>query len=82
MQYTNLYSKGQSISLTHLAPFVDVSRQKFRQNVIKENEDFKLNLTNEQIELIVKDRVNEEVKKGVQTIQYQVETLMTTNGCF
>lgn len=68
--------------MTHLAPFVDISRQKFRQNVIKENKDFKLNLTDEQIELIVKDRVNEEVKKGVQTIQYQVETLMTTNGCF
>ncbi len=82
---------GQSISLAHLAPFVDISRQKIRKEVEKE---FKLEHSmvyggelvelsesaNEAIDAVTEQRVKEEVKRGVQTIQYQVITLMTTNG--
>ena len=71
---------GQSISLTHLAPFVDISRKKFRKVVRKELEDAGLPFTDEQAEKIVEDRIREEVKRGVQMIQYQVITLLTTNG--
>ena len=71
---------GQSISLTHLAPFVDVSRQKIRKNVMEEFEIAKLDLDEEVLEQIVEKRVREEINKGIQTIQYQVVTLMTTNG--
>ena len=71
---------GQSISLTHLAPFVDVSRQKIRQNTIEEFKIAGLDENSEAIEKIVEKRVREEIKKGIQTIQYQVVTLMTTNG--
>ena len=71
---------GQSISLTHLAPFVDVSRQKIRSNTIEEFRIAGLPEDSEAIEKIVEKRVREEIKKGIQTIQYQVVTLMTTNG--
>ncbi len=69
---------GQSISLTHLAPFVDVSRQKLRREVEEELSGF--HATQEQIEAIAEKRLLEEICRGVQTIQYQVVTLMTTNG--
>lgn len=71
---------GQSISLAHLAPFVDVSRKKIHKNVIEESEQFGYDLTDEQINNITEKRLHEEVSKGVQTIQYQVVTLLTTNG--
>ncbi len=71
---------GQSISLTHLAPFVDVSRQKLRGVVLSEMEAIDARPTEEQIDKIVEDRLREEVRRGVQTIQYQVVTLLTTNG--
>ena len=69
---------GQSISLTHLAPFVDVSRKKIRDEV--EAEMYGLGVSNERKEEIVENRLRKEITKGVQTIQYQVVTLMTTNG--
>ena len=68
---------GQSISLSHLAPFVDISRQKIRKEVKAELDGL---VSDDVIEDIVRRRVQGEVKKGVQTIQYQVVTLMTTNG--
>ena len=71
---------GQSISLTHLAPFVQVSRQKITQEVRDELEITKVNMTEEQISLMVEERLKREIRKGIQTIQYQVVTLMTTNG--
>ena len=71
---------GQSISLAHLAPFVDVSRQKFRRIVREEFEASGVNATEEQINKVAELRVLDEIKKGVQMIQYQVITLMTTNG--
>ena len=71
---------GQSISLSHLAPFVQVSREKIKKTVTKEFEQVGLEVTEEQINSVVESRVREEIKRGVQTIQYQVVTLMTTNG--
>ncbi|MBE6718417.1 MAG: anaerobic ribonucleoside-triphosphate reductase [Ruminococcaceae bacterium] len=71
---------GQSISLTHLAPFVQISREKIYKNVIEENELLGINPSEEQIRTIVEKRLRDEICKGVQTIQYQVVTLMTTNG--
>ena len=71
---------GQSISLTHLAPFVDVSRKRIRQSVEREVQELGTAATEEQISKIVEERLREEIKRGVQTIQYQVVTLMTTNG--
>ena len=71
---------GQSISLSHLAPFVQVSREKITKAVKEESEITNANLNDEQIKVIVEKRLREEIKKGVQTIQYQVVTLMTTNG--
>ena len=71
---------GQSISLTHLAPFVDVSRQKIRKQVLGEMEALGVNPEAEKIEKIVEGRLREEIRRGVQTIQYQVVTLLTTNG--
>ena len=71
---------GQSISLTHLAPFVDVSRQKIRRQVEAEMEAIDAHPGEEKISQIVERRVREEIARGVQTIQYQVVTLMTTNG--
>ena len=71
---------GQSISLTHLAPFVDVSRKKIRRDVEAEMRDLGIDPGDEKISEIVEKRLREEIKRGVQTIQYQVVTLMTTNG--
>ncbi len=71
---------GQSISLTHLAPFVDVSRKKIRRSVYAEMEAIGYHASVEQINTMVEKRLREEVARGVQTIQYQVVTLMTTNG--
>ena len=71
---------GQSISLTHLAPFVQISREKIRKSVEKEMTEFGINPGEEAIARVVEDRLREEVRRGVQTIQYQVVTLMTTNG--
>ncbi len=71
---------GQSISLTHLAPFVDVSRKKIRRSVYAEMEAIGYQASPDQIATMVEKRLREEVARGVQTIQYQVVTLMTTNG--
>lgn len=71
---------GQSITLSHLAPFVDVSRQKLRRIVREEFVAAGLELNEEKIDEIAEMRVKEEIKRGVQMIQYQVITLMTTNG--
>ena len=71
---------GQSISLSHLAPFVDVSRQKIKKIVSKEFELANVKVDEETFNKIVEGRVREEVNRGIQTIQYQVVTLMTTNG--
>ena len=71
---------GQSISLTHLAPFVDVSRKKIRRDVEAEMKELGIDPGEEKVSDIVEKRLREEIKRGVQTIQYQVVTLMTTNG--
>ena len=71
---------GQSISLAHLAPFVQVSREKFRKQVASEFEAIGLELDEERINEVAELRVKEEINRGVQMIQYQVITLMTTNG--
>lgn len=71
---------GQSITLSHLAPFVDVSRQKLRKEVKEEMQKTGVEVTEEEINKIAELRVREEIRRGVQTIQYQVVTLMTTNG--
>ena len=71
---------GQSISLTHLAPFVQISREKIRRSVEKEMEAFGVTPSEEAISKVVEERLRDEVRRGVQTIQYQVVTLMTTNG--
>ena len=71
---------GQSISLTHLAPFVQVSREKIKRELVEEAKGFDVELTEEQINGLTEKRVREEVARGVQTIQYQVVTLLTTNG--
>ena len=71
---------GQSISLTHLAPFVQVSREKIRKTVEKEMAVFGVSADEQTISKVVEERLRDEVRRGVQTIQYQVVTLMTTNG--
>jgi len=71
---------GQSISLAHLAPFVQVSREKIRKSMKAEMEMIGANPTEEQFDALVEARLADEVKRGVQTIQYQVLTLLTTNG--
>ena len=71
---------GQSISLAHLAPFVQVSREKIRRDVVDELKSAGADLDEQIVSSIVEKRLREEVRKGVQTIQYQVLTLMTTNG--
>ncbi len=71
---------GQSISLTHLAPFVDVSRQKIRRDVLAEMAELGVEPDFPKLSDIVEKRLREEIRRGVQTIQYQVVTLMTTNG--
>ena len=73
---------GQSVTLSHLAPFVDISRQKIREQMELElRYAGKSDLDEDTLSGLIERRVREEVKKGVQTIQYQVNTLMTTNGC-
>ena len=69
---------GQSISITHLAPFVEISRQKITKDVKEELKD--LDISEEKIQEIIHKRLLDEIKKGVQTIQYQIVTLLTTNG--
>ena len=71
---------GQSISLTHLAPFVQISREKIRKTVEQEIATFGITADEATISKVVEDRLRDEVRRGVQTIQYQVVTLMTTNG--
>ncbi len=71
---------GQSISLTHLAPFVQISREKIRRAVIEEMKDIGVEISEENLSKTVEKRLREEIKKGVQMIQYQVVTLLTTNG--
>ena len=71
---------GQSISLTHLAPFVDVSRKKIRGQVEAELAELGVEANEEKIAEVVEERLRDEIRRGVQTIQYQVVTLMTTNG--
>ena len=71
---------GQSISLTHLAPFVDVSRQVIRKELAAECAEAGVKMEKDKFDAIVEKRVRKEIEKGVQTIQYQVVTLMTTNG--
>ena len=71
---------GQSISLTHLAPFVDVSRKKLRRSVEQELRDIGATVSADKLREVVETRLLEEIRRGVQTIQYQVVTLLTTNG--
>ena len=71
---------GQSISLTHLAPFVQISREKITREVKQELEMVNANVDEEAVKTIVEKRVRDEIRRGIQTIQYQVVTLMTTNG--
>ena len=71
---------GQSISLTHLAPFVEVSRQKIRRQVEAELAELGVDAPEEKVTEVVETRLRDEIRRGVQTIQYQVVTLMTTNG--
>lgn len=71
---------GQSFSLAHLAPFVDISRQKTRKRVREELESCGLTFTEEDVNKIAESRLRQEIKAGVQTIQYQLNTFMTTNG--
>ena len=71
---------GQSISLAHLAPFVQVSRERIRRELEKEMADIGINITEEALTDLTEKRLREEIRRGVQTIQYQVVTLLTTNG--
>lgn len=71
---------GQSVSLAHLAPFVDVSRKKISKELAETEQETGIKFSKEQFEAIVKRRLADEIARGVQTIQYQVVTLMTTNG--
>ena len=71
---------GQSISLTHLAPFVQISREKIRQELIEEIKELGVEADEERIDEVTEKRLREEITRGVQTIQYQVVTLLTTNG--
>ena len=71
---------GQTISVAHLAPFVDKSRQQIKAEIIKECSEAGISLSERQAELVLKRRLAKEIRDGVQTIQYQVITLMTTNG--
>ena len=71
---------GQTISLAHLTPFVDVSRQKYRWEIREEFQTVGVSFTEDEIEEIAEIRVRREVERGIQTIQYQIQTLLTTNG--
>ena len=76
---SNTYG-GQTISLAHLAPFVEVSRQRYRQEVREELESIGREVPDEDVNRIAEQRVKQEINRGVQTIQYQIQTLLTTNG--
>lgn len=71
---------GQSESLAHLVPFIDISRQRIKREIIKEFENNGIKFDTSVIDNITESRLREEIKRGVQTIQYQINTLMTTNG--
>ena len=71
---------GQTFSLSDLVPFVDVTRQKLKENIREEGKDIGISYTEEQIDVIAETRLKSEIKSGIQTIQYQLLTLMTTNG--
>ncbi|RHA54075.1 anaerobic ribonucleoside-triphosphate reductase [Eubacterium ventriosum] len=71
---------GQSFSLGHLAPFVQVSRDKITKEVMKERDEVGVNYSDEQLKMIVERRLRDEITRGIQTIQYQLITLMTCNG--
>ena len=71
---------GQSISLAHLAPFVQVSREKIRRDILREAEEIGVDYTPKQVDELTEKRLRAEINRGVQTIQYQVVTLLTTNG--
>ena len=71
---------GQSVTLSHLAPFVDISRQKIKKDLLKEMQLINLELSDEEISTIVESRVAREIEQGIQTLQYQIITLQTTNG--
>ena len=71
---------GQSISLTHLAPFVDTSRKEIRKKLTQDAADAGVTVSQEQIDILVEKQLREEIRNGVQTIQYQILTLLTTNG--
>jgi ribonucleoside-triphosphate reductase len=71
---------GQSISLAHLAPFVDISRKKIYQETVEEMKELNVTLTDKLMKELVEKRLRQEITRGIQTIQYQVVTLMTTNG--
>ena len=76
---SNTYG-GQTISLAHLAPFVEVSRQRYRKEVREELESIGREVPDEDVNRIAEQRVKQEINRGVQTIQYQIQTLLTTNG--
>lgn len=71
---------GQSISLTHLVPFVDVSRKEIRKKLERDLADVGLNVGPEQLDILVEKQLRDEIRSGIQTIQYQILTLLTTNG--
>lgn len=71
---------GQTISLAHLSPFVRISEEKIRKQLLREWGEYNFTYTEQQLDKAVKDRLDEEVKAGIQTIQYQVNTLQTSNG--
>ena len=71
---------GQTISLAHLAPFVDVSRQKYKREIREELDAIGREYTEDEVTRMAEMRVRKEVQRGIQTIQYQIQTLLTTNG--
>ena len=71
---------GQTFSLAHLAPFVEISRKKWKKRVAEDLKEAGLNASEEEVSRIVASRLKDEIKAGIQTIQYQLVTLMTTNG--
>lgn len=71
---------GQSMSMTHLAKFVDISRKAIRREIQEEIAEWDHFVSSKEIEIMVEKRLRREIKAGIQTIQYQILTLMTTNG--
>lgn len=72
---------GQSLSLTHLAKFVDVSRKAIKEEIVESYNSLGINpLTEDQLDILTEERLKKEIASGIQTIQYQILTLMTTNG--